>query len=317
MKECHGVASSRRGLFALCAGVGAALGLPGWERRANAQTGAAPLLTRAIPLSGELLPVIGLGTAGVFDVGDDPGQRATRAAVIRSLAAAGGKVIDTAPSYGRAEGVVGDLVAEAGLRGRVFLATKLESYDRGSGPTELRASLRRLRTDKVDLMQLHNVSDPRQDLAMLRDWKAQGSCRYTGITTTYRGAFDAAEAVLRREKPDFLEIDYSLEDREAEKRLIPAAAEVGAAVLTALPFGRGRLFRAVQQRPVPEWASEFGAVSWGQFFIKYLLGNPAVTAVIPGTSNPDHMADNLGAGRARPPDAAERRKMIEFFASLD
>jgi aryl-alcohol dehydrogenase-like predicted oxidoreductase len=316
MKECHDGTPSRRGLLAFCAGLGAALGLPGGARPAKAQAGASPLLTRAIPRSGEPLPVIGLGTSGVFDIGDDPGQRAARAAVIQSLVAAGGKVIDTAPSYGRAESVVGDLVAEAGLRSHVFLATKLESYDRGTGPAELLASLRRLRTGQVDLMQLHNINDPRQDLAMLRDWKAQGRCRYTGITTTYRGAFDAAEAVLRREKPDFLQIDYSLEDREPEKRLLPAAAEVGAAVLTALPFGRGRLFRAVQQRPVPEWAGEFGAVSWGQFFIKYLLGNPTVTAVIPGTSNPDHMIDNLAAGRSRPPDAAERRKMVEFFASL-
>jgi aryl-alcohol dehydrogenase-like predicted oxidoreductase len=316
MKESPDMALSRRGLFTVCTGLGAAFGLPGWERPAQAQAGASALLTRAIPRSGEALPVIGLGTAVVFDIGDDPQQRGARAAVIRSLAAAGGKVIDTAPSYGRAEGVVGDLVAEAGLRDRIFLATKLESYDRSTGPAQLQASLHGLRTDKVDLMQLHNVSDPRQDLAMLRDWKAQGRCRYTGITTTYRGAFDAAEAVLRREKPDFLQIDYSLEDREAEKRLIPTAGEVGAAVLTALPFGRGRLFRAVQQRPVPEWAGEFGAVSWGQFFIKYLLGNPAVTTVIAGTSNPDHMADNLGAGRGRLPDDAERRKMVEFFASL-
>ena len=316
MKQYLDGTPSRRRLFAVCAGLGAALGLPGWTSLAKAQATASSLLTRTIPRSGESLPAIGLGTAGVFDIGDDPAQRGARAAVIRTLVAAGGKIIDTAPSYGQAESVVGDLLAEAGLRDRVFLATKLESYDRATGAAELAGSLRRLRTAAVDLMQLHNVSDPRQDLAMLRDWKARGWCRYTGITTTYRGAFAAAEAVLRREKPDFLQIDYSLEDREAEKRLIPAAAEVGAAVLTALPFGRGRLFRAVQQRPVPEWAGEFGAVSWGQFFIKYLLGNPAVTAVIPGTSNAEHMADNIGAGRSRPPDAAERRKMVEFFASL-
>ncbi len=313
MKNRLGVTLSRRGTLAL---FGAASLVPGWQRCATAQNAAAPLLTRPIPRSGEAMPVIGLGTADVFDVGDDPAERAARAAVIRSLTAAGGKLIDTAPSYGQAESVVGDLVAEAGLRRGVFLATKLEDYDRRTGPAQLQASLRRLRTDTVDLMQLHNVSDPRQDLAMLRDWKAQGYCRYTGITTTFHGDFDAAEAVLRREKPDFLEVDYSLQDREVEKRLIPAAVEVGAAVLTALPLGRGRLFRTVQQRPLPDWAAEFGAATWGQFFIKYLLGEPAVTAVIPGTSNPAHMEDNLAAGRGRPPNAAERRKMVEFFTSL-
>jgi aryl-alcohol dehydrogenase-like predicted oxidoreductase len=316
MTHCPDGSLSRRGALAICVGFGATPFVPGWNRLARAQAEASPLATRGIPHTGEALPVIGLGTANSWDIGDDPAERAACAAVIRSLVAAGGKIIDSAPSYGRAESVVGDLVAEAGLRRDVFIATKLEYYSRGTGPAELHASLRRLRTDKVDLMQLHNVSDPQQDLAMLRDWKAQGFCRYIGITTTFHGAFDAAEAVLRREKPDFLEIDYSIEDREAEKRLIPTATEVGAAVLTALPFGRGRLFRAVQQRLLPDWAREFGAATWGQFLVKYLLGNPAVTAVIPGTTNPEHMADNLAAGRGRPPDAAERQKMIKFFASL-
>jgi len=316
MQNCRPGALSRRRVLAGCSGLGAALSVPGWRILAVARAEPAALATRPIPHSGEALPVIGLGTANGFDRGDEPTRQAARAAVIRTLVASGATLIDTAPSYGSAEGVIGELVAEAGLRDRVFLATKLESYDRAGGPAALQASLRRLRTGKIDLMQLHNVRDANQDLAMLRDWKAQGLCRYTGITTTNRHAFDAAEAVLRREKPDFLEIDYSLDDREAEKRLLPVAAEIGAAVLTALPFGRGRLFRAVQGQAVPDWAKSFGAASWGQFFLKYLLGNPAVTVVIPGTTNEDHMADNLGAGRGRMPDVVERRKMVDFIAAL-
>jgi aryl-alcohol dehydrogenase-like predicted oxidoreductase len=307
MKDCPDVVLSRRGLFA--AGAGMIPLVPGFARAAE------PLLTRRIPRTGEALPVIGLGTAYVFDIGDNPEERAARAAVIRNLVAAGGSLIDTAPSYGRADSVVGDLVAAAGLRDSVFIATKLEDFERRAAQKEFQESLRRLRTSKVDLMQLHNVTDPRQNLTLLREWKAQGLCRYTGITTTSYQDFAAAEAILRREKPDFLQIDYSIDDREAEKRLIPAAADAGAGVLTAMPLGRGSVFRAVRQRPLPEWAKEFGAATWGQFFIKYLLGHPAVTAVIPGTSNPAHMDDNLAAGRGRPPDAAERRKMLEFFAS--
>jgi aryl-alcohol dehydrogenase-like predicted oxidoreductase len=298
----------------LAAGAGVTL-VPAWGRVAQAQLAASSMLTRPIPVSGEALPVIGLGTATVFEIGGKPEERASRAAVIRKLVAAGGSVIDTAPSYGTADSVVGDLVAEAGLRDKVFLATKLEDFDKHAAQNEFQGSLRRLRTARVDLVQLHNVSNPRQDLAMLRDWKAQGLCRYTGITTTSHRDFAAAEAILRREKPDFLEIDYSLEDREAEKRLIPAALELGTAVLIAQPFGGGNIFGSIRQRPLPEWAKEFGAATWGQFFIKFLLGNPAVTAVIPGTGNPAHMDDNLGAGHGRIPDAAERKKMVEFFTS--
>ena len=313
MQHCLRAALPRR---VVLAGLSAAPFVPIGHRSAPARAASAALLTRPIPRSGEPLPVIGLGTANSWDTGGDPAGRDARAAVIRSLTAAGATLIDTAPSYGGAESLIGDIVAEAGLRRGVFLATKLEDYNRRTGPEALRTSLRRLRITSIDLMQLHNVSDPRQDLAMLRDWKAQGLCRYTGITTTFHGDFGAAEAVLRREKPDFLEIDYSLQDREVEKRLIPAAVDTGAAVLTALPFGRGRIFGVVRQRPLPDWASEFGAATWGQFFIKYLLGDPAVTAVIPGTSNPAHMQDNLAAGTGRPPDAAERRRMVELFTSL-
>jgi aryl-alcohol dehydrogenase-like predicted oxidoreductase len=311
-----GSSPSRRRVLTLAAGFAAAPWLPERSLLAEEPTGASGLIARMIPHSGESLPSIGLGTADVFDVDGDPAGRKACAAVIETLVLGGGKLIDTAPSYGTSESVVGDLVAAAGLRGRVFLATKLEDYDRNTGAAELRASLRRLRADRVDLMQLHNVGASNQDLAMLREWKARGLCRYIGITTSFGGDFDAVEAVLRRQKPDFLQVNYSLADRRAEDRVIPAAAEIGAAVLTDLPFARNRLFRAVRGQPLPQWAAEFGAASWGQFFLKYLLGNPAVTAVIPGTSNPEHMADNLAAGRGRLPAAAQRRKMVAFFEAL-
>ena len=307
---------SRRRFLALGTGLAAATGLPVRAVPGAAATGAPGLLARPIPHSGESLPVIGLGTSEVFDVGNDPAGRNACAGVIRTLIAGGGKLIDTAPSYGTAETVVGDLLAATGLQGRVFLATKLEDYDRDTGTAQLRASLQRLHTDRVDLLQLHNVSDPNQDLAMLREWKAQGLCRYIGVTTSFGGDFDAVEAVLRRQKPDFLQVNYSLADRAAEARVIPAAAEIGAAVLTDLPFARNRLFRAVRGRPLPEWAGDFDAASWAQLFLKYLLGNAAVTAVIPGTSNPEHMMDNLGGGRGRVPDAPQRRKMVAFFDTL-
>ena len=305
--------ASRRRVLTLGAGLAASAWLPA---RGKAQTGTLGLIARPIPHSGERLPVVGLGTSQVFEVGDDPARRQACAEVVKTLVAGGGKLIDTAPSYGNAESVVGDLLAATELRGRVFLATKLEDYDRDTGAAQLHASLQRLRTDRVDLMQLHNVGDPRQDLAMLREWKSQGFCRYIGITTSFGGDFDAVEAVLRRHKPDFLQVNYSLADRAAEKRVIPAAAEVGAAVLTDLPFARNRLFGAVRGQKLPEWAGDFDATSWAQFFLKYLLGNPAVTAVIPGTSNAEHMADNLGASRGRLPDAAQRARMVAFFQAL-
>jgi aryl-alcohol dehydrogenase-like predicted oxidoreductase len=304
---------SRRRVLTLGAGLAASAWLP---PRGEAQTGTSGLIARPIPHSGESLPVVGVGTSQVFEVGDDPARRQACAEVLKTLAAGGGRLIDTAPSYGTAESVVGDLLAATGLTGRVFLATKLEDYDRSTGAAQLHASLQRLRTDRVDLMQLHNVGDPHQDLAMLREWKSQDFCRYIGITTSFGGDFEAVEAVVRREKPDFLQVNYSLADRAAEKRVIPAAAEVGTAVLTDLPFARNRLFRAVRGQKLPEWAGDFDATSWAQFFLKYLLGNEAVTAVIPGTNNAEHMADNLGAGEGRLPDAAQRQRMVAFFEAL-
>jgi aryl-alcohol dehydrogenase-like predicted oxidoreductase len=270
----------------------------------------APLITRAIPSSGEQVPAVGLGTAGGFDT-DDAATRRRAAAVIQALVANGGTLIDTASSYGEAETVIGAVSAPGRLRGKLFIATKLESPDEA----ELKQSLARLRTNKLDLLQLHNVSDPHQSLARFKEWKAQGVCRYIGITSTFHGDFPAVAAVLGREKPDFVQIDYSIDNREAEKRILPLAAEVKAAVLTALPFGRARLFRAVRGKALPAWARGL-AGSWAQFFLKYLLGDPRVTAVIPGTSDPAHMTDNLGAMRGALPDAQQRRRMVKFVEAL-
>jgi aryl-alcohol dehydrogenase-like predicted oxidoreductase len=274
-----------------------------------AQTGA-QLLIRAIPASGERLPAVGLGTAQVFNTAD-AATRQKAAAVLQALIANGGRLIDTASSYRDAEIVLGDVIAAGGLREKLFIATKLEEPD----AAEFKRSLTRLKTSKVDLLQLHNVSDPQQSLAHFKEWKSQGLCRYIGITSTFHGDFAAVEAVLKREKPDFVQIDYSLDNRLAEKRILPLAAEVKAGVLTALPFGRARLFRAVRGKEIPDWARVF-AGSWAQFFLKYLLGDPRVTAVIPGTNNPAHMMDNLGAMRRPLPDPDQRRKMVAFVEAL-
>jgi len=276
---------------------------------ALAQTDAS-LVTRAIPSSGERLPAVGLGTAQVFDTANEA-TRQKVAVVLQALIANGGRLIDTASSYGDAESVLGDVIAPAGLRDKLFIATKLEEPD----AVELKRSLARLKIAQVDLLQLHNVRNPRQSLAQFKDWKAQGMCRYIGITSTFHGDFAAIESVLGREKPDFVQIDYSLDERTVEKRILPLASEVKAGVLTALPFGRGRLFRAVRGKEIPDWSRVF-ADSWARFFLKYLLSDPRITAVIPGTSDPAHMTDNLGAMRGPLPDADQRRRMVAFIETL-
>jgi aryl-alcohol dehydrogenase-like predicted oxidoreductase len=277
---------------------------------AFAQTNEAQSITRAIPNTGERVPAVGLGTAGIFD-SDDERTRQTAAHVIRTLIDAGGRLIDTASTYGDAESVLGSVIESEGSRDKLFVATKLDEPD----VAELKRSLKRLKTAKLDLLQLHNVRDARQSLAQFKAWKAQGLCRYIGITSTSHSDFLAIEAVLGREKPDFVQIDYSLDDREAEKRILPLAAEVKAGVLTALPFGRGRLFDAVRGKAMPDWAKDF-AGSWAQFFLKYLLADERITTVIPGTSNPVHMADNLGAMRGRLPDPDQRNRMKAFIDTL-
>jgi aryl-alcohol dehydrogenase-like predicted oxidoreductase len=269
-----------------------------------------PLLTRAIPSSNERIPAVGLGTAYVFDH-DDQTTRSKADAVLEALLNAGGRLIDTASTYGDAESVLGEVTAAHRLRDKLFIATKLESPD----AQELKRSLARLKTTSVDLLQLHNVSRKQQSLERFREWKKQGVCRYIGITSTFRRDYPALEAVLEREKPDFVQIDYSLDNREAEKAILPLAAQVGAGVLTAVPYGNGRLFRAVHGKELPDWAQVF-ANSWGQFFLKYLLADTRVTAVIPGTSDAGHMADNAAAMRGPLPDPAQRRRMVQFVESL-
>jgi len=304
---------SRRDALILCGGLSAGLLIP---KMTAAETDR-PLLVRPIPHGhGETLPVIGVGTAGVFNAGSSPQERAGPTEVVRALVAGGGSIIDTAPSYGEAENVVGGILADTRLRPRVFIATKLERYRAGAEAAEARESLHRLKTEKVDALQLHNVRDPDQDFSGLNELKAQGLCRYTGITTTSKGAYAAAEAILKRAKPDFLEIDYAIDNRDAEERLLPTATDVGAAVLVALPFGRGRLFRQALGKRLPDWAADFDCTSWGQFFLKFILAHPAVTAVIPGTDKAEHMLDNLAAGRGRLPDAKQRVRMTQYMESL-
>ncbi len=276
----------------------------------RAQPDSAAGLARPIPRTGERLPSVGLGTAAVFDR-DDADTRAKAGRVLQALVSGGGRLVDTGSTYGEAESVLGEAMSAADLRGRLFVATKVESPD----PAEFRRCLTRLRTPRVDLIQLHNVRDPRQSLGQLREWKAQGLCRYVGITSTFHRDFAAVEAVLENEKPDFVQVDYSIDNRTAEERILPLAADVGAAVLTALPLGRARLFRTVRDKAIPDWAREF-APTWAQFFLKFLLADTRVTAVIPGTSNAEHMADNVGAMRGRLPSREERQRMAAFVASL-
>ena len=214
------------------------------------------------------------------------------------------------------EAVVGDILATTGLRPRAFIATKLEEFRPGAEEAEARECLQRLKTNKIDVIQLHNVRDPAQDMSGVNALKSRGLCRYTGITTTFEQSYGATESIIKRTKPDFLEVDYAINNREVEARILPAAADAGTAVLVALPFGRGRLFRIALGKKLPDWAAELDCTSWGQFFLKFILGHPAVTAVIPGTSNPKHMVDNLNAGRGHMPDAAMRKRIETWYDSI-
>ena len=264
---------------------------------------------RPIPASGETLPVIGLGTWRGFDVGAKPAERAPLREVVATLLAGGGRVIDSSPMYGHAEGVTGDLVAEAGVRERAFLATKIWTSGREAGIAQMQRSLRLLRTERLDLMQIHNLLDWRTHLPTLRTWKAEGRIRYLGISHYTESAYDAVEAVLRAERLDVLQINYALDDRAAEARLLPLAAERGVAVLVNRPFGGGGLLRRLARTPLPDYAAELGCASWAEILLKFVISHPAVTCAIPGTADPGHMAANLRAGTGPLPDEALRRRM--------
>lgn len=282
----------------------------------GARAADATLLRRAIPHGHETIPVVGVGSAGVFNVGEDAAKRKIVAEVIRTLVDGGGSIVDTASSYGTSEEVIGAVATGTPLRDKLFIATKLEARQGPAARDEFATSLERLRVKSVDLLQLHNVKDGDVGLGFFRDLQREGLTRYVGATTTYKSGYGAMEALIARDKPDFIEIDCSIDNRDAQERIIPAAADVGAAVLIALPFGRASLFKRVKGKPLPPVAAEIGAATWGQVFLKYLLGNPAITAVIPGTADPAHMADNLAAGRGPMPDAKQRAALVSYFESL-
>jgi diketogulonate reductase-like aldo/keto reductase len=292
----------RGSLGALCA---AALGPP-----ARAQAPGAKLHTRKIPSGGAALPVIGCGTWRAFDVGDSAAERAPLAEVLRVLFEAGGSVIDSSPMYGRAEAVVGDLLSAAHNRDKAFIATKVWTAGRAAGIAQMQRSMQLLRADHIELMQVHNLLDWRTQLANLRGFKRDGRIRYLGVTHYTPSAYDELEAVMRSEALDFVQLNYAVDDRAAERRLLPLAADRGVAVLVNRPFGGGGLLRSLRNRPLPDWAPEIECRSWAQILLKYVLGHPAVTCVIPGTSRPEHMQENAGAGLGTLPDAAFRAKML-------
>jgi aryl-alcohol dehydrogenase-like predicted oxidoreductase len=277
--------------------------------------GAAPaLLARPIPSSGETIPAIGLGTWRTFDVGGSASERDPLREVLRRFVALGGRVIDSSPMYGTAESVVGDLAADIKVPDKLFLATKVWTSGRAAGIAQVEQSLRRLRTRRLDLMQIHNLLDWRVHLATLREWKQAGRIRYLGITHYTASAFDELERVLRAEPLDFVQVNYSLGEREAEKRILPLARDRGVAVLVNRPFSEGGLFSRVRGQPLPPWAAEIGIESWAQMFLEWILAHPAVTCVIPATSRPEHLVDNMRAGIGALPDAATRDRIAALVA---
>jgi diketogulonate reductase-like aldo/keto reductase len=298
-------------------GAGAAgLLLPVRTSHAQAKTESSTMLTRPIPSSGEKLPVIGLGTWQKFDVDLTSDTRRQLSDVLSLFVKLGGRVIDTSPMYGRAEDVIGDLTTALGIRDKLFLATKVWTQGKENGIRSMERSMARLRAKQIDLMQVHNLVDVRTHLATLRQWKEHGRIRYIGITHYESGAFDEVEKIMRSEKLDFVQINYSIMEREAEERVLPLAQERGIAVIVNRPFGGGDLFNRVRSKSLPEWSTEFDCRSWAQFFLKWIIANPAVTCAIPATGKARHLEDNMQGGIGRLPDAKMRQRMVEVAFSL-
>jgi diketogulonate reductase-like aldo/keto reductase len=275
---------------------------------------ASPMLQRPIPSSGEAIPAIGLGTWRTFDVGGSPAERAPLEEVLQRFVALGGQVVDSSPMYGAAESVLGDLGAALAVTDRLFLATKVWTSGREAGIAQMEQSFQRLRVRRLDLMQVHNLLDWRTHLRALRAWKQAGRIRYLGVTHYTASAYDELERVLRSEPLDFVQVNYSLGEREAERRILPLARERGIAVVVNRPFSEGGLFRRVRGQALPAWAAEVGCASWAQIFLKWILAHPAVTCVIPATSRPQHVLDNMTAGTGALPDAATRDRMAALVA---
>jgi len=274
------------------------------------------VLRRAIPSSGEALPVIGLGTYQALDVGSSAAEQAPLLDVVRALTEHGGSLIDSSPMYGRAESVTGDLVATLGMRSKVFLATKVWTTGRESGIRQMEESFRRMRTDRMDLMQVHNLQDWRTHAETLDRWKADSRIRYTGITHYHEGAYGELEKVLRARRWDFVQLNYSLAEPAAAERMLPLAAELGVAVIANRPFAQGTLFSRVKGKALPGWAADIDCTSWAQVFLKWIVSHPAVNCAIPASSKTAHTVQNMLAGTGRMPDAALRARIAKDFDAL-
>ncbi|HSQ69053.1 MAG TPA: aldo/keto reductase [Steroidobacteraceae bacterium] len=302
---------SRRELVRWIAGGALASALP-----SSAEEPMRTMATRTIPVSREAIPVIGMGSSNTFDVGASDGERAPLRDVLRALTDAGGTVIDTSPMYGRAEQTIGDLVETLGLRPRLWFATKVWTRGRKAGEQQIEESFRRLRTDRLELLQIHNLLDWREHLPTIRSLQQQGKVRYSGITHYRADAHVELERVLGEERFDWVQFNYSLAEREAERRLLPFCMDRGVAVMINRPFADGALFARVRDKPLPPWAAEVGCSSWAQYFLRFAISHPAVTCAIPATSKPQHMRDNAAAGAAPLPDEQQRRRMAEYFQAL-